>query len=219
MGSLQLDRHTPPPPLQPRSRGRGHRRARHVVAGRRPRRLGPPRRPGHHPGQLVNFAAVRAGGQFGCAVRGWRLHRGGRRSARGAESQRGTAAAGTRSARRRSGSRTVASWPSPWTTTTGSSPVAASTTRGGTRTPTPSRSGTARPGSRSATTTVPGPAFVGNVTSLQILGDTLYVGGEFQNGAGIPPPPTTSRLRPFPAAPRAPPSPIRTTPSRARCMR
>ena len=31
----------------------------------------------------------------------------------------------------------------------------------------------------------PGPAFGGNVTSLQIVGQTLYVGGEFQNGAGI----------------------------------
>ena len=30
-----------------------------------------------------------------------------------------------------------------------------------------------------------GPAFDGNVTSLQIVGQTLYVGGEFQNGAGI----------------------------------
>ena len=29
------------------------------------------------------------------------------------------------------------------------------------------------------------PAFNGNVTSLQIIGPTLYVGGEFQNGAGI----------------------------------
>jgi trimeric autotransporter adhesin len=29
-----------------------------------------------------------------------------------------------------------------------------------------------------------GPAFGGNVTSLQIIGQTLYVGGEFQNGAG-----------------------------------
>ena len=32
----------------------------------------------------------------------------------------------------------------------------------------------------------PGAAFTGNVTSLQIIGQTLYVGGEFQNGAGIP---------------------------------
>jgi hypothetical protein len=31
----------------------------------------------------------------------------------------------------------------------------------------------------------PGPSFNGNVTSLQIIGETLYVGGEFQNGAGI----------------------------------
>jgi trimeric autotransporter adhesin len=30
-----------------------------------------------------------------------------------------------------------------------------------------------------------GPAFNGNVTSLQIIGPTLYVGGQFQNGAGI----------------------------------
>ena len=30
-----------------------------------------------------------------------------------------------------------------------------------------------------------GPAFTGNVTSLQIVGQTLYVGGAFQNGAGI----------------------------------
>ena len=33
--------------------------------------------------------------------------------------------------------------------------------------------------------TGPGPAFGGNVTSLQIIEQTLYVGGEFQNGAGI----------------------------------
>lgn len=31
-----------------------------------------------------------------------------------------------------------------------------------------------------------GPAFGGNVTSLQIIGQTLYVGGEFQDAAGIP---------------------------------
>ena len=31
----------------------------------------------------------------------------------------------------------------------------------------------------------PGPAFNGNVTSLQIIGPTLYVGGSFQDGAGI----------------------------------
>ena len=30
-----------------------------------------------------------------------------------------------------------------------------------------------------------GPAFDGNVTSLEIIGQTLYVGGAFQNGAGI----------------------------------
>ena len=35
------------------------------------------------------------------------------------------------------------------------------------------------------TSTVGGPAFDGNVTSLQIVGPTLYVGGSFQNGAGI----------------------------------
>ncbi len=32
---------------------------------------------------------------------------------------------------------------------------------------------------------VPGPAFGGNVKALQVIGSTLYVGGEFQNGAGI----------------------------------
>ena len=32
----------------------------------------------------------------------------------------------------------------------------------------------------------PGPAFDGNVTSLQIIGQTLYVGGEFHDGAHIP---------------------------------
>lgn len=31
---------------------------------------------------------------------------------------------------------------------------------------------------------VPGPSFNGNVTSLQVIGGTLYVGGEFLNGAG-----------------------------------
>jgi hypothetical protein len=33
--------------------------------------------------------------------------------------------------------------------------------------------------------TASGPAFNGNVTSLQIIGQTLYVGGAFQDGAGI----------------------------------
>jgi trimeric autotransporter adhesin len=33
--------------------------------------------------------------------------------------------------------------------------------------------------------TAAGPAFGGNVTSLQIIGQTLYVGGDFQNGAGL----------------------------------
>ena len=33
--------------------------------------------------------------------------------------------------------------------------------------------------------TAPGPAFDGNVHSLQIIGQTLYVGGAFQNGAGF----------------------------------
>ncbi|MDT4928605.1 MAG: hypothetical protein QOF92_1472 [Pseudonocardiales bacterium] len=32
---------------------------------------------------------------------------------------------------------------------------------------------------------VPGPAFTGNVNALQVIGNTLYVGGAFQNGAGI----------------------------------
>src|SRR5215207_4688616 len=32
----------------------------------------------------------------------------------------------------------------------------------------------------------PGPAFDGNVTSLQIIGQTLYVGGEFHDGGHIP---------------------------------
>ena len=31
-----------------------------------------------------------------------------------------------------------------------------------------------------------GPAFTGNVTSLEIIDQVLYAGGEFQNGAGIP---------------------------------
>ncbi len=30
-----------------------------------------------------------------------------------------------------------------------------------------------------------GPSFAANVTSLEIVGGSLYVGGEFQNGAGI----------------------------------
>lgn len=33
---------------------------------------------------------------------------------------------------------------------------------------------------------VPGPAFGGSVLALQVIGNTLYVGGAFQNGAGIP---------------------------------
>jgi hypothetical protein len=32
---------------------------------------------------------------------------------------------------------------------------------------------------------VPGPAFTGNVNALQVIGNTLYVGGSFQNGAGM----------------------------------
>lgn len=35
------------------------------------------------------------------------------------------------------------------------------------------------------TPTVPGPAFGGSVAALQVIGNTLYVGGAFQNGAGI----------------------------------
>jgi hypothetical protein len=35
------------------------------------------------------------------------------------------------------------------------------------------------------TSTVPGHAFGGNVNALQIIGNTLYVGGSFANGAGI----------------------------------
>ena len=35
------------------------------------------------------------------------------------------------------------------------------------------------------TSTVPGPAFGGSVDTLQIIGNTLYVGGAFQNGAAI----------------------------------
>lgn len=34
--------------------------------------------------------------------------------------------------------------------------------------------------------TATGPAFGGNVHALQIIGSTLYVGGSFQNGAGLP---------------------------------
>lgn len=36
------------------------------------------------------------------------------------------------------------------------------------------------------TSTAPGPAFGGSVDALQIIGNTLYVGGSFQNGAAIP---------------------------------
>lgn len=35
------------------------------------------------------------------------------------------------------------------------------------------------------TPSVPGPAFGGSVAALQVIGNTLYVGGAFQNGAGI----------------------------------
>jgi hypothetical protein len=35
------------------------------------------------------------------------------------------------------------------------------------------------------TSTKPGPAFGGSVAALQVIGNTLYVGGAFQNGAGI----------------------------------
>ncbi|MDT4921111.1 MAG: hypothetical protein QOI15_2013, partial [Pseudonocardiales bacterium] len=35
------------------------------------------------------------------------------------------------------------------------------------------------------TSNVPGPAITGNVNALQIIGNTLYVGGSFANGAGI----------------------------------
>ena len=40
--------------------------------------------------------------------------------------------------------------------------------------------------SPACTSTVPGPAITGNVTSLLVVGPTLYVGGSFQDGAGIP---------------------------------
>jgi len=35
------------------------------------------------------------------------------------------------------------------------------------------------------TSTAPGPAFGGSVSALQVIGNTLYVGGAFQNGAAI----------------------------------
>jgi hypothetical protein len=35
------------------------------------------------------------------------------------------------------------------------------------------------------TPTAPGPSFNGNVNALQVIGNTLFVGGAFQNGAGI----------------------------------
>ena len=35
------------------------------------------------------------------------------------------------------------------------------------------------------TSTKPGPAFSGSVAALQVIGNTLFVGGAFQNGAGI----------------------------------
>ena len=99
-------------------------------------------------------------------------------------SRRGTAAAGARSARRTRSSRQVAACSTSPCPAARSTPVAASQTRAETRTPTSSRSGTVRAGSRSA---LAGRAasFNGNVHSLQIIGQTLYVGGAFQNGAGF----------------------------------
>ncbi len=55
--------------------------------------------------------------------------------------------------------------------------------RGDEPTPTTSRSGTARAGSRSAP--CPDRRSIGNVRALQVVGPTLYVGGDFQDGAGI----------------------------------
>ena len=53
---------------------------------------------------------------------------------------------------------------------------------------------------------------IGNVRALQIVGPTLYVGGDFQDGAGIAPPTTCSRAT-WPPAFRGTPS--STTPTRS----
>ena len=66
--------------------------------------------------------------------------------------------------------------------------------------------------------TAAGPAFDGNVHSLQIIGQTLYVGGAFQNGAGIASADYLLACDLATGAP-SPRSPIRPTPSRAPCTR
>ena len=53
---------------------------------------------------------------------------------------------------------------------------------------------------------------IGNVKALQVIGQTLYVGGEFQDGGGVPPPTTCSRATWHPAGTperRPPTRPIR----------
>ena len=123
-------------------------------------------------------------------------------------SRRGTAATGARSARRRRRSPT-GRLRHRRATAARSTPVATSRTREVTRTPTTSRSGTARAGSRSAIRPAGRPAVTGNVTSLQIIGQTLYVGGELPERRGHPVRRLPARLRPGLRRPRAPPSSTR----------
>ena len=168
-------------PARPRALRRGHRHDRRGGARRRSRWLGPPRRPRYARVGLAEPRRVRADGDAGRALRRRRVHRRGRQPCRG--SHRDVERQQLERGRHVDVAdlRTAASPTSPCPAAR-STPVAASRTRGATRTPTSSRSGTARAGSRSAPR--PGRRSPGNVTSLQIIGQTLYVGGEFQNGAG-----------------------------------
>ena len=79
----------------------------------------------------------------------------------------------------------TASWTRSPTTPARCTWAAPSRTRAVTRTPTSSRSGTAPRGARRAYRPAPDAPITGNVNALQIIGNTLYVGGAFANGADI----------------------------------
>ena len=87
-------------PRSPRSIGPRHPRARHMGAGRRPRRLGPPRRRGHAGSRLAGPRREGAGGDAGRARTSAGSSPTPAATPRPIASQSGTAATGVRSARR-----------------------------------------------------------------------------------------------------------------------
>ena len=112
-------------------------------------------------------------------------------------SRSGTAAAGARSARRRSRSPTV----SVFAIAVAGGKVYAGgvfTNAGSSGTPTTSRSGTARAGEPFCTEA--GTETIGNVRALQIVGPTLYVGGETSRTARASRRPTTCSRATWPPA-------------------